>query len=204
MNFRKINILRVISAVVLSLFIWSFGGGIDIAFAIKNSESLKNTSKKKKEKKPEEKLQEALDAIETTLYDTVIDKDTKKNKVKAKKKDIESLDKEITAQFSTTEEKIKDLPEIIQQRHRDFVKQYQDNLKELKKNLDAIDKAKTDSDIETELEKTKKFLKKVKPPKKHTPLDPNKLPHRSPVKNYSSCMKMTQIQSYLWWPHQVL
>ncbi|MFZ3136223.1 MAG: hypothetical protein WA126_02390, partial [Thermodesulfovibrionales bacterium] len=27
--------------------------------------------------------------------------------------------------------------------------------------------------------KTKKFLEKVKPPKKHKPLDPNKLPHRT-------------------------
>ena len=29
------------------------------------------------------------------------------------------------------------------------------------------------------IEKTKAFLEKVKPPKKHIPLDPNKLPHRT-------------------------
>jgi hypothetical protein len=185
MDFRQSCILRILSTVVLAFFLWTFGGLFDIAYAIKNSNSLSSTKNSKKEKKPEEKFQETLDEIEAVLNDKAIDKETKKSSLKLKKKEIESLDGEIQAQFTATEEKIKDLPdlpEVIQHRHRDFVKQYQDNLKGLKNNLDAIDKAKTDAELETEIEKTKEFLSKVKPPKKHTPLDPNKLPHRSPEK----------------------
>ncbi|MEK6598710.1 MAG: hypothetical protein AABY52_00005 [Deltaproteobacteria bacterium] len=45
--------------------------------------------------------------------------------------------------FKATEDKIKDLPQEIKQRHRDFVKKYEENLNTLKTNLNAMDKAKT-------------------------------------------------------------
>jgi YHS domain-containing protein len=52
-----------------------------------------------------------------------------KEKLKTKKTEIESLDAEIRKQFKETEEKIKDLsrydrdmPDVIKQRHRDFVR----------------------------------------------------------------------------------
>jgi len=68
-------------------------------------------------------------------------------------------------------------------RHPDFQsysKNYEDNLNELKTNLDAIEKHSAKSiELSEAIEKTKQFLEKVKPPKKHVPLDPNKLPHRT-------------------------
>jgi hypothetical protein len=190
MDFRYQPAIKVISVIVLFFFCWTFAGGFDVAYAVKNSSQhtvdssqenpTKNTQQSKTQK-PEEKFQKTLEDIENILADTSTDTDTKKNKLKTKKSEIESLDVEIKKQFSDTEKKLKDegLPNEILERHYDFVKNYDDNLSELKNNLDAIDKAKTKAEVEAEVEKTKKFLEKVKPPKKHVPLDPNKLPHRT-------------------------
>ena len=63
-------------------------------------------------------------------------------------------------------------------RHANFVKHYEDNLKELRANLDDVELAKTKSDRKAKIEKALLHLDKVKPPKKHIPLDPNRLPNR--------------------------
>ncbi len=182
MNWLDSRLFRVLSFVVLLFFSWTFGGFFDLAFAVKDIKELSASADQPKAEKPEEKLQEALDNIEQILTDTETDTDTKKNKLKTKKAKIGNLDKEIKKQFKATEKKLKEagLPQEILKRHHDFVKLYKDNLKELNDNLDAIEKAKGKVEVESEVEKTKKFLKKVKPPKKHVPLDPNKLPHRTP------------------------
>ena len=149
-----------------------------VAYAIKDGGKGQEVSGKTKEPKPEEKLQKALDEIDGILNDTATDTDTKKKKLKTKKSEIGNIDVEIKKQFKETEDKIKDLPDEIKQRHKDFVKHYDENLKELNTNLDAIDKAKTEVEINAHIENAKAFLEKVKPPKKHTPLDPNNLPHQ--------------------------
>lgn len=174
--------VKIKSVVVLFFFCWTFGGLFDIAYAFKNSDELRVTSKEKKTQniqKPEGKFQKAIEDIDQILTDAVTDTDTKKNKAKVKKGEIESLDVEIRKQFRETEDKIKDLPEVIKQRHRDFVRKYEENLNILRTNLDDIEKAKTKTETDAEIEKTKAHLEKVKPPKKHIPLDPNKLPHRT-------------------------
>ena len=183
--------IKVISIIVLFFFCWSFGGIFDVvAFAATDSKqtpgnkqigSQSSSQTQTTPQKPEEKFQKTLEDIEQILIDTATDTDTKKNNLKGKKSEIESLDVEIKKQFSDTEKKLKDegLPNEILQRHYDFVKNYENNLTELKNNLEKIEKAKTKAEIEAEVEKTKKFLEKVKPPKKHVPLDPNKLPHRT-------------------------
>jgi hypothetical protein len=182
MNWIETRIFKVVSFVVLFFFSWTFGGVFDIAYAVKDSvqQSAVSGQQKQKAQKPEEKFQKTIEDIEGILADTVTDTDTKKSKLKAKKTEIESLDVEIKKQFTDTEEKIKDLPEEIKQRHRDFVKKYEDNLKEFKGDLDDIDRAKSTQEKEISFNKAKGFLEKVRPPKKHIPLDPNKLPHRTP------------------------
>ncbi len=184
MNWLETRTFRVLSFLVLFFFSWTFAGGFDLAFAVKNDQqsALSDQQQKKKTKRAEEKLQEALENIEQILTDTETDTDTKKDKLKTKKAKIGNLDKEIKKQFKATEKKLKDagLPQEILKRHKDFVKLYKDNLKELNTNLDEIEQAQDEFEINEKVEKTKKFLKKVKPPKKHTPLDPNKLPHRTP------------------------
>ena len=75
--------------------------------------------------------------------------------------------------------KEKGLPPEILERHYKFVKHYDDNLKELNDNLDAIDKSRTKTEADAAIGKAKAHLEKVKMPSKHVPLDPNKLPHRT-------------------------
>ena len=188
--------IKVISIIVLFFFCWSFGGIFDVvAFAATDSKQTGKSSQQSASSdqqssasadqpmagKPEEKFQKTLEDIEQILIDTSTDTDTKKNKLKTKKSEIESLDVEIKKQFADTEKKLKDegLPNEILERHYNFVKKYEDNLNELKNNLDTIDKAKDKKETDDAIEKTKQFLEKAKPPKKHVPLDPNKLPHRT-------------------------
>jgi hypothetical protein len=181
MDLRYNSTMRILSAVVLFFFTWTFGGLFDIAYAAKISNQQPATSNQQKEQKPEEKLEKTLLELEQVLADTSLDTDTKKSKVRAKKTEIEALDVEIKKQFSATEKKLKDegFPPEILERHNTFTGKYDANLTELKSNLDAIDKGKDKKETDIAVEKTKKFLEKVKPPKKHTPLDPNKLPHRT-------------------------
>ncbi|MFZ3136727.1 MAG: hypothetical protein WA126_04955, partial [Thermodesulfovibrionales bacterium] len=190
MNSRYNFIIKVISIIVLIFFTWTFGGAFDIAYAIKNSSQhtvdgsqgnpTKNTQKAKTPK-PEEKFQKAIEDIEAILNDSATETNTRKNKLKAKKSEIEGLDVDIKKQFAETEKRLKNegLPLEILERHYNFVKNYDKNLNELRNNLDQIDKGKDKSETDSAIEKTKKFLEKVKPPKKHKPLDPNKLPHRT-------------------------
>lgn len=193
--------LRVISTIVLSFFIWTFGGVFEVAQAVKDSDPGPETGgqaiqsavtpsglpfHQEEGKKPEEKFQKTIEDIEKIIGDqkSALSDQQKtrenKDKLKTKKSEIEALDVEIKKEFKETENKIKDLPEVIKQRHRDFVKKYEDNLSELKADLDEIQKHGAGSnELSAALEKTSKFLEKVSPPKKHKPLDPNKLPHRS-------------------------
>ena len=182
MDLRDNPTLRIISIIVLAFFLWTFGGLFDIAYAIKSSDQQSAVSPQKKAERPEEKFQKTIEEIEQAVTDTVTDTDTKKNKLRSKKSEVESLDLEIKKQFAETEKKLKDskLPDEILQRHYKFVRHYEENLKELKANLDEIQKHRAESiEFKNAIEKTKAFLEKVKPPKKHIPLDPNKLPHRT-------------------------
>jgi cell wall-associated NlpC family hydrolase len=107
--------------------------------------------------------------------------DTKEREIiKTRRAEIESADSEFKKEFAATEKKLKDakLPQEILDRHAKFVKHYEDNLKELKTNLDDVEKATTRADRKAKIAKAKLHLEKTKTPSKHVPLDPNKLPHR--------------------------
>lgn len=192
MDFRYNRPLRIIAFLTLCLFCWTFAGGVDIAYAIKNSDRIQVASSKTesnqkitsnqqpKPPRPETKFQKTIDDIAGIVSDTSTDTDIKKNKLKGKKSEIESLDFQIKKQFSDTEKflKKKNLPPEILDRHYKFVRHYEDNLKDLNDNLDAIDKSKTKSDADAALRRAKAYLEKVKPPKRK-PLDPNQLPVRA-------------------------
>src|SRR4030043_819503 len=173
--------IKVISIIVLFFFCWSFGGIFDVvAFAATDSKQTGKSSQQSASShqqaaasadqpmagKPEEKFQKTLEDIEQILIDTSTDTDTKKNKLKTKKSEIESLDVEIKKQFADTEKKLKDegLPNEILERHYNFVKKYEDNLNELKNNLDAIEKhsakVEVEAEVKAEVERTKAFLLK--------------------------------------------
>jgi hypothetical protein len=194
--------VRIISTIVLSFFIWSFGGVFDIAYAIENSRESRVSSQKsqnniqstasqqtKKENRPEEKFGRDMGDIENILKDDKSDYETKKSKIKSKRVEIDADDVEIKKQFKDTEDKIKGLPEIIKKRHRDFVKKYDDNLQTLRTNLDDIDKAKINNEKDLAQKKAKDFLSKVKPHQKQA-LDPENLPNSTPeLKEYQKIDK---------------
>ena len=101
--------------------------------------------------------------------------------INTKQAEIESADGEFRREFAATEKKLKDakLPKEILDRHYKFVKHYEDNLKELKTNLDAVGQYTADSKQGKDaIRKAKLHLERTKTPSKHVPLDPNKLPHR--------------------------
>jgi hypothetical protein len=164
---------KPISIIVLVCFLWTFGGFCEIAYAFKNSPQSSGISQTKTQK-PEEKFEKALEGVGEAIENKDVEK------LKSEKAEIEKLDIEIRKQFRETEEKIKDLPDVIKHRHRDFVRKYEENLNTLRTDLEDIEKAKTKEDKEQAHKRAKEFLEKVKPPKKYRPLDPNKLPHRTP------------------------
>jgi len=189
MDFRDNRPMKIISFIVLFFFSWSFAGGYQVAYAVKDSEqsTVDSDQKEQKKQRPEEKFQKTIEDIDRIVEEVEKARSSEeqklgRKKLKAKRLEIEELDKEIKKQFAETEQKLKDakLPDKILKRHYDFVKKYEDNLEELKANLEAVEKAKTEVEEDREVEKIRKFLEKIKPPKKHIPLDPNKLPHRTP------------------------
>lgn len=177
--FRRYS--KIIAVVVLSFFTWTCGGVFSIANAAQDA--IKKEKAKEQQKKaegPEERLAKATEKLQEDLADPKADIETKKQRLKAAKTEIEALDPEIRKQFAETEKKLKDakLPDEILQRHYKFVKHYDDNLAELRGNIDQIEKAKDKAEAEAEIDKAAKHLKRVKAEKKHKPLDPNNLPHR--------------------------
>lgn len=177
--FRRYS--KVIAVVVLCFFTWTCGGVFSIANAAQDAiKKEKATEQQKKAEGPEERLAKTTDELQETLADPKTDVETKKQRLKAAKTEIEALDPEIRKQFAEMEKKLKDakLPNEILKRHYRFVKHYDDNLAELKGNIGRVEKAKDKAEAEAEIDKTAKRLKKVKAEKKHKPLDPNNLPHR--------------------------
>lgn len=178
MDYRFSRGLKVISNIVLFFFLWTFELS-GIAYAIKND--LQPTAKTSAKTKPEMMSGKNIEDLDDILKSSA-DTETKRTKVKAKKAEIDADDTETRKAFAATEKTLKEkgLPPEILERHRKFVRHYEDNLAELKTNLDAIEKAKTKGDTDAAIERAKAHLDKVKPPKKHKPLDPNNLPFRAP------------------------
>jgi transglutaminase-like putative cysteine protease len=183
MEFRNNRALRVISTIVLVLFIWTFCGIFEIVHALQNNPNSSISAQQSREPKPEERFEKAIKDVEDITeklkkVQTHEEREAEKEGLRQKRQEIEGHDAEIRKQFAETEEKIKGLPDEIKQRHKDFIKKYEENLNTLKRNLDEIEKAETAEEVKVEVEKVKTFFEKVRPPSRHTPLDPNKLPHR--------------------------
>ncbi|ACM19173.1 transglutaminase/protease-like domain protein [Geotalea daltonii FRC-32] len=179
--FRKYA--RQISAVVLCFFTWTSGGVFSIANAAQiEAKKAKAQQVEKKPEGAEERFAKETEEVEEILGDKKEDLQTKKWRLRKKKAEIEALDVEVRKQFAETEKKLKDakLPPEILERHRKFVKHYDDNLAELKGNLDIIEKAKDKAEAEAGMEKARRHLEKTKAPSRHQKLDPNNLPHRQP------------------------
>ncbi|MCL4479387.1 MAG: transglutaminase-like domain-containing protein [Deltaproteobacteria bacterium] len=98
--------------------------------------------------------------------------------LKQERTELDKADVSIRQQFKQTEQRIKGLPAVIQQRQKAFERKYEKNYAQLKSELDSINTAKTNTQFTTRTRKLKAFLDKIKPPQRHIKFNPNKLPHR--------------------------
>lgn len=175
---------RVIAAVVLGFFTWTSGGVFGVAnaaqVAIKKERAA--SSQPKNPESSEERFSKLTEELAKELADTKADVAGKKQRLSAAKAEMDGLDREIRKQFAETEKRLKDakMPAEILERHYRFVKRYDDNLAELKGNIERVEKAKDQRQAEVEIEKVRSHLEKVKAPSRHQPFDPNNLPHRQP------------------------
>ncbi|NOZ69664.1 MAG: transglutaminase domain-containing protein, partial [Deferribacteres bacterium] len=122
-----------------------------------------------------------MEDIKKILDDPVANTCAKNERLKEKNTEIDEIDRQIRQQFAETEKKLKEagLSQKILKRHYNFVKKYEDNLKELKRKIETIGQASTVEGEKEAIEEAKEQLKKINPPKKQKPIDPNKLPHRT-------------------------
>ncbi len=189
--------LRIFASITLFFFCWTY---LPIYAAVawaaeprmRNMEradrvGVKNGNMVALVQKPEERFEKALEEIRVNL-----DKAGEKSgrgeaateeieAIRKKKTEIESLDAELKKEFAATEKKLKDakLPPEILDRHYKFVKHYEDNVAELRANLVGIEQGVKGKGFKETITKAKLHLEKTKPPKKHVPLDPNKLPFQN-------------------------
>ncbi len=190
--------LRTVSVVVLFFFVWTFGPIWQVvAYAatgqgtdarVQTTDSNRKTgansipadsNSAKFEKALDEMREKAGKAEEKAGRGEAATEEI--GAIKAKKAEIESLDIELRKEFAATEKKLKDakLPQEILNRHYKFVKHYDDNYNELKRNLDGHEKAHNAQDKVKEkefLQKIKAHLEKTKPPKKAKHFNPDRLP----------------------------
>ena len=147
------RVLRILSAVTLFFFSWTFLPLWQVAaYAANDSQqsSVGSPQSKTSDHRPTtndrssgERFEKALEDIrenvgkaeqkETNGQDVTAEV----AEVKARRAEIDSLDVELKQEFAATEKKLKDakLPKEILDRHYKLVKHYVDNLKVLKANL---------------------------------------------------------------------
>lgn len=182
-----LHALKVISVITLAFFSWTYLPLYQIAaFAATKEKQSPKAQGRTALQGSAEKLDKLIDDLREKAGRAEIkaargeDAASEIESVKARKAEIDALDADLKKDFAATELKLRaaNLPKEILDRHSKFVKNYEDNLSELKTNIDAIEKAKTPSALSAELTKTKKHLDTVRPAKKRKPFDPNKLPNR--------------------------
>ncbi|MDH4164546.1 MAG: hypothetical protein OEW15_17930 [Nitrospirota bacterium] len=198
--------LKIVTGVTLAFFCWSFLPLYSaVAFAVEKPSRGQGDAGTRggKERTADtripttgEKFEKALEAIrenvnkaDEKLALSEIEGESKGQdifaeiaEVKKQRTEIEKLDGELKAEFAATEKKLKNagLPKEILDRHYKFVKYYEENLKELKVNLSAVEQSAVSGKQKKEtIAKAKAHLEKTKAPSRHQKLDPNNLPFRN-------------------------
>jgi RHS repeat-associated protein len=176
---------RTIAAVVVCFFTWTSGGVFSLAHAAQDAVK-KGQQQPMKAEGAEERFSRLTEELTAALADPKGDVEGKKKRLSAGKGEIEALDVDIRKQFAETEKRLKDakLPAEVLERHYRFVKHYDDNLAELKGNIERVEKGGNQAELETEIEKFREQLERTKEPVRNRKLAPNKLPHHpaKPIK----------------------
>lgn len=179
--FRKHS--RIIAALVICFFTWTSGGLFSVAHGAVDAVKKDNAeTQAMKAESAEERFAKLMEELTADLHDTKTSHEEKKQRLIAAKGELDTLDADIRQQFAETEKRLKDanLPAEILTRHLKFVRHYDDNLNELKGNMERVEKAKGEAEVKVEVEKALAHLEKTKAPSRHQKLDPNNLPHRQP------------------------
>jgi transglutaminase-like putative cysteine protease len=173
---------RIVAAVVICFFTWTSGGVFNLANAAAMGLKMSSPQAEPKKEGAEEKFARLTEDLRQALTDPKTAIGAKREKLLAARGELESLDAAIRADFAATEKKLKDagLPPEILARHAKFVKHYDDNLAELKGNIERLEQAKDGAEVKAVVEKALAHLQKTKAPSRHQKLDPNNLPHRQP------------------------
>lgn len=172
---------RLIATVALSFFTWTSGGLFSLAHAAKAEvRKVKSEAPARKAEGAEERFAKLTEELTAELHDQKTTHEQKKQRLSARKGEIDTLDVAIRAELAATEKKLKDakLPPEILARHQKFVKHYDDNLAELKGNIAKVEAAKDETAVKVEIDKALTHLQKTNAPSRHQKLDPNNLPHR--------------------------
>jgi len=167
---------RVIAAVVVCFFTWTSGGVFCVAHAAMNVVTKEGErGSARPSASPEERLSRITAGLRTTLGNAGIGIEEIRQKLKSGRSEIEALDKEIRKEFVATEKQLREsnLPDEILRRHNEFIKQYDDNLTELKEGFLRAEKAKDRAESESGIEKTLRRLEKADAPSHHKSLNPN-------------------------------
>ncbi|MFH0774519.1 MAG: transglutaminase domain-containing protein, partial [bacterium] len=163
------KIYRITMWVVLLTFGFQALGLQNIAYALDRSQRSEDRS----QRTTGEEWSKTISSLEESLDQGAKTKGIEVTSLKQKQEELEKIDKKLQKEFKKTEEflKSKNLPDKILQRHRDFVKQYDENYGKLKENLNKAITTKNTKEL-------KDFIEKSQYKEKPRPLDPNKLPHR--------------------------
>jgi transglutaminase-like putative cysteine protease len=102
--------------------------------------------------------------------------------LRAKAKELASLEQHVRAGFDDTAKHIKDknLPAEIMARHEEALRAYEARAAEFRSLMNAVDRAGTGAPLQAALTDLATFMAKYPNQKTHTPSDPNNLPWGSP------------------------
>ena len=180
--FRRYS--TAIAAAVFCVLTLASGELFSVAHAAQDAINKRqaNEQQQGKAEGAEERLSRLTEELTGVLADPKADGESKKRRLVAGKGEIEALDVDIRKQFAETEQRLKaaKLPAEILERHHKFVKHYDDNLAELKGNIERVEKAKDKIEVEVEIEKIRNHLERVKSPSRRQKLDAKSLPERQP------------------------
>lgn len=167
--YKVVNFILLISFISLSIRLDLFGEEI----------SSKRLNQTKKEITPAREFQRLLRETEELLEEIEEGKTENYSRVRENRAKLNQIAIQLEEEFKRTRSEIisKNLPEEIIRRHDEFVKEFEEKLSLLLNNLDEIEKTKGEARIK-KIKIAKEFIKANLPKPKHTPLDPNKLPHR--------------------------
>jgi transglutaminase-like putative cysteine protease len=197
MDFRETRACKIISAVVLFFFCWSFAGLRDVAYAASRPGMLRTpqvmkravpamgqmmeTAAAMQATSPAKRLEDRLKALRALLADEGVSMPDGLRNMGQLRRELAVIDREMRAEMRATEADLRarGLSDTVMQRHAKFVEHYESNWAELTRNLNAVATSNNAGAYRSNAGKALGHLNRVRPPKRHVPLDPNNLPHRA-------------------------